>query len=83
MTYTDDTRNELQNIMNWAKQKGIIEVTINAGKLGEALGLYDSNKNNVKSVCDAMKSMMKEGDKIVDEPPSGEGASVTIKYKVP
>jgi len=84
MTYTDDTKKKIVDIMKWAKANGIVEVTINAGELGKALSLYGPGcDNNVRSVYLGMKDVMEKDDLIINEPPSGEGgASFTIKYKV-
>lgn len=56
---------------------------INAGHLHREFGGYPSKTHNMPCCCQAMRNIMKDGDIIVNEPPSGQGASLTIQYKLP
>ena len=55
---------------------------INAGELHNFIGGYPPPANydhRMANFCSAMKDLMQEGDQIILQPPSGQGASITIK----
>jgi 5-methylcytosine-specific restriction protein A len=65
-----------------ARNKGLEFKTIKAGDLHEKVGNYPGSDNRMPTCCEVMRQKMKEGDIIVDAPPKGNGASLTIKYKL-
>lgn len=56
---------------------------INAGKLHRFIGGYPQPNNRMPVCNSAMKQLMQNGDLILAEPPSGQGAKLTIRYFVP
>ena len=64
-----------------AKDCGHLEV--NAGELHRALGGYPGPNHRMPDCCQVMKRLMTSGDRIVSTPPSGQGSSLTIRYRVP
>lgn len=54
---------------------------INAGELHRFIGRYPNGGDHRMPVCNrAMRQIMDEGDYLVQEPPLGQGASLTIRY---
>jgi 5-methylcytosine-specific restriction protein A len=37
----------------------------------------------MRQCCEVMRGEMRATDEVVDEPPSGQGASLTIRYRLP
>ena len=81
----DDFRDELYRIMDEAVRERHKCVDVNAGELHEGLGGYPGRDHRVPVCCKVMKEEMSPnyGDKILQEPPSGQGASLTIRYILP
>jgi predicted RNA-binding Zn-ribbon protein involved in translation (DUF1610 family) len=66
-----------------AESNKLDSIQINAGELHRELGKYPGSDNRMPSCCLAMRNHMQPGDEIVQAPPSGVGASLTIRYKLP
>ncbi len=58
-------------------------VEINAGELHRKLGVYPSRNHSMPNCCNAMWQEMVDGDEIVKKPPRGNGATLTIRYRLP
>ena len=63
-----------------AKVKGTLVVT--AGALHRMVGGYPGKNARMPVCCGVMKREMKPGDTILYAPPSGQGASLEISYRV-
>lgn len=77
---------EIKAWLNRAHGNGKSSLEINAGDLHRTLGGYpplNGESHQMSSCCDAMRETMKTDDEIVDSPPKGRGASLTIRYKLP
>jgi len=86
MTLTaDDFRDELYRIMYEAVRQGSKYVDVNAGEVHSGLGGYPGRDHRVPVCCAVMKAAMATdyGDRVLPEPPSGQGASLTIRYVLP
>lgn len=55
---------------------------VTAGAIHRTVGDYPGNNHRMPVCCSVMREEMGEGDVIVTEPPSGQGASLTIRYWV-
>lgn len=56
---------------------------INAGKIHKFIGGYPQQNNRMPICCSAMRKLMQKHDIILSEPPSGQGATLTIRYFLP
>lgn len=63
-----------------AKEIGLKYIDITSGDLHRKIGGYPGKNHNMPSCCNVMKSLMKEDDEILYAPPSGKGATLTIRY---
>jgi len=81
----EDFRDELYRIMDEAVREGHKYVDVNAGELYKGLGSYPGADHRLSICCKVMKEAMAPdyGDKVLQEPPSGQGASLTIRYVLP
>lgn len=72
-------------MMNEAIHDGRGTVEINAGELHGRVGDYPGRNHRMPVCCKVMHSAFAPdvGDVIVGEPPSGQGASLTIRYVLP
>jgi 5-methylcytosine-specific restriction protein A len=75
--------NELNNILLLAQNKNIPFVDVKSGDLHRRVGGYPSYDHRMPICCSVMKNIMKSGDIILHKPPSGQGASLIIRYKLP
>ncbi len=53
------------------------------GELHRAVGGYPGPSHKVPVCCRAMRSAMENGDREIESPPSGSGASLTVEYRLP
>jgi 5-methylcytosine-specific restriction protein A len=85
MPTADDFRHELFVMMAEAQKAGTEFVEINAGELHKRVGGYPGRDHRMPNCCQVMKAQiaLDYGDAIVDEPPSGHGPSLTIRYRLP
>lgn len=83
MPTTEDFQNELNRIFQEKQRKGERYAVIKAGDLHRRVGGYPSRNHRMPICCNVMKRNMREGDEIMEEPPSGYGANLTIRYRLP
>jgi len=79
MTYTELFRNTVQEKIN----KMILPfIDLTSGDIHREVGGYPAadGKHHMPCCCEAMYSMMKGNDEVISAPPSGKGATVTIRY---
>lgn len=58
-------------------------VDINSGELHRYLGGYPGRSHKMPNCCSVMRRFMGTRDKVLREPPKGNGASLTIRYALP
>ena len=82
---SDDFRDELDRILDEAVRQGHKYVDVNAGEIHKGLGAYPGPDHRVPACCSVMRAAMAPdyGDRVLQEPPSGQGASLTIRYLLP
>ena len=78
-----DFHHKLDIIYQFAQQKAKSYVDINSGKLHRQVGGYPRHSHRMRNCCSVMRQNMKSGDKILKEPSSGQGATLTIRYFLP
>ncbi len=75
-----DFQNHLNDILLSAQNKGFHFVDVKSGDLHKRVGAHS---HRMPMCCSVMKNNMRTGDKILHEPPSGQGASLIIRYILP
>lgn len=85
MPTAEDFKHELFRMMAEGQKAGSEFVEINAGELHRRLGGYPGRDHRMPNCCQVMKAQLAldYGDVIVDEPPSGQGPTLTIRYRLP
>jgi hypothetical protein len=83
MLTSADFHNELRAQIERAQKRGAEHVEINAGELHRTLGGYPGLDHRMPQCCDVMRQEMQDGDEVIHTPDKGQGASLTIRYKVP
>ncbi|HEY9722913.1 MAG TPA: hypothetical protein V6D47_12955 [Oscillatoriaceae cyanobacterium] len=58
-------------------------VDINARDLHHSVGGYPGNDHRMPLYCQVMKDECTPADQLLQTPPSGSGASLTIRYALP
>ena len=76
-------RLELQTIFSEIQNEGRTSIVINSGELHRRIGGYPSRNHRIPSCCAAMRSIMQEGDIILENTLRNDGASFSIEYKLP
>ena len=77
----DDFRTELRAQIGRAQRQGRPYVEINAGELHRVVGSYPGD-HRMPMCCEAMREEQKQGDELVFAPKEGDGASLTVRYKL-
>ncbi|MBX3046791.1 MAG: hypothetical protein KF698_07330 [Anaerolineales bacterium] len=75
-----DFDNKLDEIFGFGKANGIVEIVIRSGDLHRAVGGYPGDDHRMPVCCEAMRSKMRSGDSIIEQPPKGDGANLVIRY---
>lgn len=83
MPTADDFQKELDFIFAFAKAKLLTAIVIKSGDLHRLVGDYPGTDHRMPICCNVMRKNMKNGDEVLSEPPSGAGATLTIKYQFP
>lgn len=73
----------LENRMRAAALLDVDHIDVNAGELHRAVGGYPGPGHNMPGCCAVMNAAMRVGDVVLGGPPSGIGASLTIRYRLP
>ena len=66
-----------------APSKGERFVVVNAGDLHRRAGGYPGANHRMPVCFEVMRRLMASGDEIRQEPPRGNGATLTILYRLP
>ncbi|MCZ8137772.1 MAG: HNH endonuclease [Armatimonadota bacterium] len=80
---TEDFRQAILEILERAEKSGMTSVSIRSGDLHRELGGYPEGPHNMPGCCGAMRSLMQLGDKEIQAPPKGKGATLVIQYRLP
>jgi 5-methylcytosine-specific restriction protein A len=75
-----DFRRELLAQISRAAKQGRSHVEINAGELHR---IVSRDENRHAMACRAMRELQLPADEVIFSPPSGDGASYTVRYKLP
>jgi len=74
----EDFRGELNEMLAL-----LAKLRINSGDLHRRMGGYPSRNHRLFTCCKEMRRAMCGEDEIVEMPPKGNGASLTIEYVLP
>lgn len=66
-----------------AERKGMKYLIVKAGDLHRKVGGYPGPNHRMPICCHVMRKNMQLDDEVLSEPPSGVGASLTIRYCIP
>jgi hypothetical protein len=80
---TDEFRKEMNAQLRRAAKRGAPYVEINSGELHRSVGGYPSTNHRMPMCCEAMHGEQRAADVVISRPPSGKGATPTIRYKLP
>ena len=76
-------KKQLDGSLSIAARLGFVAVEVNAGKLHRLVGGYPGPKHSMPTCCETMRKRMTASDRIVAQPPKGNGASLTIRFQLP
>jgi hypothetical protein len=80
---TDTFRQALRERLMEAEAEGLPRIAIRAGDLHRAVGDYPGPNHRMPMCCSAMRSLMQPGDRLLFEPPKGNGANLEVEYSLP
>lgn len=85
MPTAGDFRHELFRIMADVQNAGGDFLEITAAELHERVGGYPGRDHRMPNCCQVMKAQVAAdyGDVILNEPPSGQGPTLAIRYRLP
>lgn len=79
----DDFRDQLAKDFASAEAAGRDYVDILSSDLHTKLGGYPGPNHRMPVCCDVMHTEMGNDDKVLESPPSGRGATLEIRYRIP
>ncbi len=74
-----DVEQELRRQLAHAQQSGLGLVDIRAGELHRDV----KGEDRMPLVCHVMRKLMVSPDEVLSGPPSGQGASLVVRYRLP
>ena len=80
---TKQFRATLTKALAAAEKEGFSAVDVRAENLHKKLGGYTGTDHRMPICCEVMRQAMKPKDKVVDSPPGGQGANLTVRYRLP
>lgn len=80
---TEDFRSALSSLLGEATRLGFSYVGVTAGALHRRVGGYPGTEHRMPVCCAAMRGAMGPSDRIMEQPPSGNGASLLIQFALP
>lgn len=80
---SDDFKSALQAIFAEAERLDLSFIGITAGALHRRVGGYPGDDHRMPVCCSVMRGAMAVADRIVDQPPKGDGASLLVHYSIP
>jgi len=85
MVSSEEFKEALQRTWSEAAERGMTYVDINAGRLHRDVGGYPGRDHRMPLCSRVMRTAMvtEVGDTIVQQPPSGQGARLTVRYVIP
>ena len=83
MPSAEDFQSELKGMFVSAQQQGKSFIEIESGDLHRAVGGYPGHVHRLPTCCRVMRRNMKPEDEILQQPPSGAGATLIIRYRLP
>lgn len=85
MPNAEEFKAELHRMMSEGTKRDWPTVDISAGELHRRVGGYPGKDHRMPVCCKVMRDALAldAGDGILEEPPSGEGASLAIRYVLP
>jgi len=85
MPTREEFKMELHRMMYEAMQQGRGTVEISSGELHRRVGDYPGPNHRMPMCCLVMREALipDYGDVVIYEPPSGQGATLIIRYVVP
>lgn len=78
-----DFQNALGQIFKSAQFGGKTCVDVQSGNLHRIVGGYPNSNHRMPLCCAVMKRNMECDDEILQQPPSGQGATLVIRYRLP
>ncbi len=83
MPTPEDFQRELESIFTLAQKEAKSSIQVKSGDLHRAVGGYPGHIHRLPTCCRVMKRNMKPEDQILQQPPSGTGATLIIQFKLP
>jgi len=83
MVQPEDFQRALEKRFDQAHRRGESYVDIKASDLHREVGGYPGPNHRMPLCCRVMRKNMQDGDVVLQEPPCGQGASLTIRYYLP
>ena len=81
--HQEDFNARLEEMFQGARTLGFYSVTIRAGDLHDSVAGNLGTDHRMPACCSAMREAMGPDDKILHEPPKGNGRNVIIEYRIP
>lgn len=78
-----DFQSELDSIFASVQQQGKPFIDIKSGDVHRSVGGYPGRSHRMPLCCAVMKRNMEPGDEILQQPPSGQGATLIIRFRLP
>jgi hypothetical protein len=78
-----DFETELQRRFTAAVAAGRSSIRIVSGELHTGVGGHPGQNHRMPLCCQGMKNATREGDVVLQSPPSGQGATLIVQYRLP
>jgi len=80
---SEQFRAALRALLAEATEAGHQWIDVSSRNLHQQLGGYSGSQHRMPTCCRIMRAARKPGDEVLEGPPSGQGASLAIRYRLP
>ena len=77
-----EIQNRLAAILNFARQSGQSYIDVESNNLQKQLANFSSSDRSMSVCRDVMIKLMRPGDSILQESPTGKRATLAVRYMV-
>ena len=66
-----------------ATSEGRTHIDLTSGDVHRSVGNYPGPNHRMPVCCSVMRKLMTPNDTVISAPPRGQGAALTIRYRLP
>jgi len=83
MPSSEDFFKVIEDHFQVAVKNNWTNIVLSSENIHRQVGGYPGADHRMPSCCNTMRSLVRDGDEVLKQPPNGNGATLNIRYKLP